>query len=202
MRVRRIDQTRAAMMFERCLPRGAIWFWQSGRVSGNAEASGDRFRDQREHKYGYDFLDEVLVRCPRCDGCASVTPHLGIPADELAAGARDLGLPRRLRCAGCGFFTDRKADSAVVDGPADFYFQRPLWLQASCCGHVLWAYNVRHLDLLEAYVAAKLRERGELVPGAPTSLVERLPTWLKTAKNRAEVLRTIRRLRSTLPVGD
>ncbi|MGW5160865.1 hypothetical protein ACWEPN_35820 [Nonomuraea wenchangensis] len=25
--------------------------------------------------------------------------------------------------------------------------------------------------------------------GAPASLVERLPTWLKTAKNRAEILR-------------
>ncbi|MFD4246830.1 hypothetical protein ACFWP3_35365 [Streptomyces sp. NPDC058525] len=88
-----------------------------------------------------------------------------------------------------------------MGGIVDPYFQLPLWLQASCCGHVLWAYNVRHLDLLEAYVAAKLRERGELVPAAPTSLVERLPTWLKAAKNRTEVLRTIRRLRSTLPAG-
>lgn len=102
---------------------------------------------------------------------------------------------------GCGFFKDQKVDSAVVGSPVDPYFQRPVWLQASCCGHVLWAYNVRHLNLLEAYVAAKLRERGELVPWAPTSLVERLPAWLKAAKNRTEVLRTIRRLRSTLPAG-
>ncbi|MFE0156112.1 hypothetical protein ACFWY5_53900 [Nonomuraea sp. NPDC059007] len=36
---------------------------------------------------------------------------------------------------------------------------------------------------------------------APASLVERLPTWLKTAKNRAEILRTIERMRSTLPGG-
>lgn len=74
-----------------------------------------------------------------------------------------------------------------------------MWLQADCSGHVLWAYNVRHLDLLDAYVAAKLRERGEVMPGAPASLVERLPTWLKAAKNRTEILRTIKRLRSTLP---
>lgn len=64
---------------------------------------------------------------------------------------------------------------------------------------MLWAYNVRHLDLLERYVAAKLRERGDLVAGAPTSLVERLPTWLTTAEHRPEILRTIGRLRSTLP---
>jgi hypothetical protein len=175
-------------------------FWQADRVSGNASASDDRFRDRRERKYGYDFFDDVLVRCPRCAGCAGVTPHPGVPAEGDAAAVGVMNPYRRLRCKECGFFKDRTVDSAVVGGPVDPYFQRPVWLQASCCGQVLWAYNVRHLDLLESYVAAKLRERGELVPWAPTSLVERLPTWLKAAKNRAEVLRTIRRLRSTLPV--
>lgn len=108
---------------------------------------------------------------------------------------------RRLRCKECGFFKDETVSSAVVGGPVDPYFQRPVWLQASC-GHVLWAYNVRHLDLLEAYVAATLRERGDLAARALANLVERLPTWLKTAKSRAEVLRTIRRLRSTLPTEE
>ncbi|KAB1982887.1 TFIIB-type zinc ribbon-containing protein [Streptomyces triticiradicis] len=163
--------------------------------------SGSRFRDRRERKYGYDFLDEVLVRCPRCDGCAIVTPHPGIAADENAVGAGVQPLHRRLRCTRCGFFKDQKVDSAVMGSPVDPYFQRPLWLRASCCGNTLWAYNLRHLDLLEAYVQAKLRERGELAPGAPTSLVERLPTWLKTAKNRTEILRTIKRLRSTVPAA-
>ncbi|MGP3683292.1 hypothetical protein ACTVZO_01030 [Streptomyces sp. IBSNAI002] len=176
-------------------------------MSGNAGASGERFRDRREHKYGYDFLDEVLVRCPRCDGCAAVTPYPGIPTGETAAGPWILDLDRRLLCTECGYFRDqegRKAGSGGTDGtdgPVDPYCQRPLWLQASCCGHVLWAYNGRHLHLLETYVAAKLRERGEPAPGAPTSLVERLPTWMKTARNRTEVLRTIRRLSSTLPAG-
>ncbi|RSS34585.1 TFIIB-type zinc ribbon-containing protein [Streptomyces sp. WAC08241] len=140
-----------------------------------------------------------MVHCPRCDGCATVTPHPEIPAKEKAAGYGSLDLHRRLRCMGCGFFKDREVDSAVVGSPVDPYFQQPVWLQTSCCGHVLWAYNVCHLDLLEAYVGAKLRERGELVPWAPASLVERLLTWLKVAKNRTEVLRTIKRLRSTLP---
>ncbi|WP_445281982.1 hypothetical protein [Streptomyces sp. DSM 118148] len=88
-----------------------------------------------------------------------------------------------------------------MGSPIGPYFQRPVWLQASCRGNVLWAYNLRHLDLLETYVQAKLRERGELVPWAPMSLVERLPTWLKTAKNRTEILRTIKCLRSTVPAA-
>ncbi|WP_051866302.1 hypothetical protein [Streptosporangium roseum] len=173
--------------------------WQDDHVTGSASDPGDRFRDRRERKYGYDFIDEVLVRCPRCDGCAVVLAHPGILEDGEAASTGVMNFRRRLRCRECGYFKDEMVGSAVVGGPVDPFFQRPVWLQASCCGHVLWAYNVRHLDLLEAYVAAKLRERGDLVAWAPASLVERLPTWLKTAKNRAEVLRTIGRLRSALP---
>ncbi|MBB4961780.1 hypothetical protein [Micromonospora polyrhachis] len=79
----------------------------------------------------------------------------------------------------------------------DPFFQLPLWLKAECCGgHVLWAFNPAHLDLLADYVAARLRERGP-VPGR-MSLVERLPVWLKAAKNRDEVLHVIGRLRASL----
>ncbi|MDA0633080.1 hypothetical protein OUY22_06575 [Nonomuraea sp. MCN248] len=162
---------------------------------------GDRFRDRRERKYGYDFIDEVLVRCPRCDGCAVVLAHPRTLENGETATIGVMDFRRRSRCGGCGSFRDEMVSSAVVGGPVDPFFQRPVWLQASCCGHALWAYNVRHLDLMEAYVAAKLRERGDLAARAPASLVERLPTWLKTAKNHAEVLRTIGRLRLTLP-GD
>ncbi|MEW9555880.1 hypothetical protein [Nonomuraea sp. NPDC050783] len=167
-------------------------------MAGRTSEPGDRFRDRRERKYGYDFIDEVLVRCPRCDGCAVVLARPGSPEDgEAAPGVMDPH--RRLHCPGCGYCKDEQAGPAVVGGPVDPFFRRPVWLQASCRGHVLWAYNARHLDLLETYVAAKLRERGRLAAGAPASLVERLPTWLKAARNRAEVLRTIERLRSALP---
>ncbi|MEV8373240.1 hypothetical protein AB0P21_10920 [Kribbella sp. NPDC056861] len=79
----------------------------------------------------------------------------------------------------------------------DPYFHHPLWLQTDCCGQILWAYNAEHLDLLEASVGARLRERG--VDRQWASVVERLPTWIKSAKNRAEILRAAGRLRSSLP---
>ncbi|MEW9532434.1 hypothetical protein AB0B72_28180, partial [Microbispora sp. NPDC049125] len=41
----------------------------------------------------------------------------------------------------------------------DPFFGLHLWLQTPCCGNVLWAYNIRHLDLLEGYIGADLRER-------------------------------------------
>lgn len=128
-----------------------------------------------------------------------VLPQPGSSKDGESGFAGFTNTHRRFHCGECGFFQDVAAASAAIGCPVDPYFRRPLWLQASCCGHVLWAYNARHLDLLEAYVAARLRERGRTEPLAPMSLVERLPAWLKAAKNRSEVLKTIRRLRATLP---
>jgi hypothetical protein len=88
----------------------------------------------------------------------------------------------------------------VWGGPVDPFFRLPLWLKADCCGgHTLWAFNERHLDLLEGYVAAKLRERG-LGPGGMT-VVARLPTWLKSAKHRGEILRVIGRLRVSIYIN-
>ncbi|MEU6205330.1 hypothetical protein ABZ814_17315 [Micromonospora musae] len=62
---------------------------------------------------------------------------------------------------------------------------------------MLWAYNAEHLNLLEAYVSARLRERGRDMRGQ--TLVERLPAWIKDGKHRADVLAGIGRLRTLLP---
>jgi hypothetical protein len=88
----------------------------------------------------------------------------------------------------------RSGIAVEFGGPADPYFGTPLWLATDCRGHVLWAYNAEHLDLLEAYVSARLRERGS-IPGS-MSLVERLPAWIKDGRHRSEVLSGLRRLRA------
>ena len=77
----------------------------------------------------------------------------------------------------------------------DPFFRLPLWLRAECCGgHTLWAYNAAHLRLLEDCVAAKLRERSTIRTGM--TLVAKLPAWLKAARNRKEILRTIAAVRA------
>ncbi|MBO9555970.1 hypothetical protein [Cellulomonas sp.] len=70
-----------------------------------------------------------------------------------------------------------------------------LWLQTPCEGHVLWAYDEAHLDYLERYVAAGLREQE---PGN-ASVASRLPAWIKASKNRDSVGRALSRLRATVP---
>lgn len=74
----------------------------------------------------------------------------------------------------------------------------PLWLSTSVGDEELWAYNAEHLDLLEAYVSADLRERVLERRHHMTTMVERLPPWLKSAKHRDAALAGIARLRERL----
>jgi hypothetical protein len=70
----------------------------------------------------------------------------------------------------------------------------PLWLAVPFRGHVLWAINADHLTFMENYVAASLRETG---PGN-SRLASRLPAWIKSAKNRDDILRSLALLRAKL----
>lgn len=170
-------------------------------------ATPRRFQD--EQVTVWDFAGEILVRCPRCDGCARI-----VAVPEGHEGPTPW-ITRRLVC-GCGYVAEHTP--VVVAGRrsprgdvADPYLGLPLWLQATCCtNRVLWAYNLRHLDFLAEFVGAKLRERSP-EPGPPQwgtppvwhrrmTMVAKLPAWLKSAKHRAEILRTIARLRRSVPM--
>jgi hypothetical protein len=152
-----------------------------------------RFRDTGKTIYAIGH--EFLVHCPRCDNCAQVVPRNG--EQGLAS--------TRLVCKKCGYTQDWEGKAMVVGGSFDWYFRLPLWLQTPCCGKILWAYNKEHLDFLENYVKAGLREsfpmkvyETGLVMWRNKSLASRLPTWMKRAKNRDEVLRGIERLRKKI----
>ena len=171
-------------------------FRQYELVSGGGNV-GDRFRDPLV--WVERFTDEVLVRCPGCGECAVVFGHLGTPEYQASRGGRCLVARQRLRCLTCSLFKDGFPSERVIGEPVDPYFRLPLWLQANCCGKLLWAYNAEHLDLLESYVGARLRER-RATPGS-MSMLARLPAWLKSAKNRDTILRATWQLRSTLPTA-
>ena len=103
-------------------------------------------------------------------------------------------------CHTCGFSkeTDGRARSFAwySENPSDGYFGLDLWLQIRCVGHSLWAFNRRHLDFLEGYVSASLRERERDEYGwRNASLGSRLPKRMTSGSNREEVLEAIRALR-------
>jgi hypothetical protein len=148
----------------------------------------ERFRDPGGRLWRYG--GRVLVRCPRCAGCATVIR-------PIVEGRLYVG-DARLVCTGCGYARQQEIRGQWFGDAFDPIARQPLWLKAPCRGRTLWALNAEHLAVLEGYVGAAVRER----TAAPSSytMVEVLPRWMKLAKHRGEVLRVIDRLRRTLPV--
>jgi hypothetical protein len=134
-----------------------------------------------------EFGDEFLVICPKCKGLAKVVPF----SFELGKKVSKLFAPRRLMCLNCVFRDSWKGHKISFGGNIDWYFRLPLWLEISCCGETLWAYNLKHLGVIEQYVAAKLRERTKK---GRNSFLSKLPNWLTAARNREEILKAIRKL--------
>ena len=117
----------------------------------------------------------VDVVCPRCHSRARATSA-------------------RLTCPACTYTATFTGRCTRWGGPVDPWFAQPVWFQASCRGRRLWALNEAHLDLLETYVTARLRERYR-GPSSMTMLA-RLPRWIKAAENRDHVRTAITRLRA------
>ena len=132
-----------------------------------------RFRDSGESVY--DLWDHWIVPCPSCKK----------PVDLSS---------RKLSCIQCGYskvFSEEGTwvKLVPVSVPMEDYLTIP------CCGHMLWAVNLAHLDFLEQYVRAQLRERQANVN---KSMASRLPQWIKDRKNREEILACITKLRDRL----
>jgi hypothetical protein len=127
-----------------------------------------------------DFINKILVACPVCSKMSTV---------------RSNGLfgTARLSCKLCGYTKSRDIKGYSLVKGEDPYFGLPLWLQAPCSPHTLWAYNSDHLSFLKQYVEATDRRRPIRGPADPlnTLLASRLPRWIQLAKNRNQVLKAI-----------
>lgn len=148
-----------------------------------------------------DFGGECLVVCPRCSECARVRVREAEAEPRVLLACTHCGHSQRWRPAHPGTLTSRDpghwpAGQHALGGPADPFFHLPLWLQAPCCGERLWAFNPAHLEWLEAYVGATLRERRQGPHGwSNQGLASRLPRWMQAAGNRDEILRCIAALK-------
>jgi hypothetical protein len=138
----------------------------------------ERFRDPGERLDA--FGGAVLATCPACGARVTVTPERGA-------------------CGACAWSAEPEGRTTWWGSPVDPYLRLPLWLTAPVGDELLWAYNAAHLDLIESYVGATLRERPLERTSAMSTLAERLPPWLKSAKNRDAVLAACARLRARLP---
>lgn len=150
------------------------------------------------------FSDLFLVQCPKCKNCASVfTLKSSLDVDEsiIERGHES----KRVACKSCGFSKDmypRKRSNhyeyefnLIEQNPeADWYFGLPLYLQISCCGQQLWFLNERNLIYIEAYLEKNIRPSETYY----MSIESRLPKWMKSAKNRTEILKAINKLKGEI----
>lgn len=104
----------------------------------------------------------------------------------------------RAKCPHCNFQEEWKPKIkkvlqrvALNDGLVrDTRYNLPLWFQKEVDGELFWAYNQEHIDYLERYIGADLRERNSKA-NYSSSLVARLPKFVKEAKNREKLLKII-----------
>jgi hypothetical protein len=165
-------------------------------------------------------FDHALIHCPRCDGMA--IRRSGRVTCDSCAYTRELHpkpqatpveppriimcpdcdryvgtihwymRPRPFRCRRCGWTKepDKRRTWKVQKR------QRPtrLWLEVDIRGERLWAVNEQHLSFLEDYVAGGVRETGPF----NSTIASRLPAWIKSGKNRDNLLRALSKLRARL----
>lgn len=158
------------------------------------------------------FMDEILVRCPECEANAKIISgsyncsqcHFQPKRiQNLIPNCESCAKPLKAAvCSGCGHHNvalDQQPNSSAfneakrIDLGLDPYFGLDLLLRVSFSGKILWFYNLRHLEYIESYLQASIRERSK--DAGNNSLISRLPAWIKEAKSRNDLLKKISRLK-------
>jgi DNA-directed RNA polymerase subunit RPC12/RpoP len=129
-------------------------------------------------------IDGIIYR--RCGKCG-VNVHKIIPNSKRISHSH-------IVCESCGHKMFEKVEwhPRLNNQAIDPYFGASLWFKKSISSNTLWAYNLKHLEFLEEYVSADIRER---VPNQNSSLASRLPSWIKNRKNRTNILKAINELK-------
>jgi hypothetical protein len=143
-----------------------------------------RFQD--ENMRISEFQREVLVECPSCKQKAEAK----VDYENQSA---------RLVCGNCGYNRDimTKFPMFGISGnwlvAAHLYFGAELWLKIPFKNDVFWVYHISHLEYLEKYISADLREHKDR---SHFTLLEKLPKFYHEAKNRDTLLKLINKLKN------
>jgi hypothetical protein len=122
----------------------------------------------------------VLIACAGCGACATIHRIETVdtsPAARMATAS----------CQHCG---------KIWRLPYEYdRTSLPLWLATNYRSKTLWALNEAHLEWLEEFIGAELREDNV---GGSSALHATLPHWMTASKNREDVMRGLARLRQRL----
>ena len=82
--------------------------------------------------------------------------------------------------------------AAEIQDEREPYFGLELWFLTSYQGKLIWALNREHLAYLIDYISADLREKPFNIPRKTQA--DHLPTFMKTAKNRNQIMKLLKKL--------
>lgn len=111
--------------------------------------------------------ESITTACPHCRDVQSYKPRYDLQS------CADYGLSI--------YATGVVDDGAVLD----------CWLKKSFREGVFWAYNYEHLAYLKKYIEAEIRERKQ---NTGQTLLNSLPQFIKSAKNRSALIKIINHL--------
>jgi hypothetical protein len=124
-----------------------------------------------------DFSDKTLVACPQCGKRAEVIGnHTKTPV---------------LICYSCHYKNEQPQGTKEYNPTIHSEFGVEFWLQASFKNELLWFHNHEQMAYVKRYIQADIRERNNR---EFFTLVEKLPQFIKSAKNRDRLLKLIEKL--------
>lgn len=134
------------------------------------------------------FSVELKCHCSNCSSEIDVKiPNVNEKKSTIA-----------IKCSNCGetkVYEPRNIEQhwkyQDTGKPSEFYFGLPLWLSDNFKGNDFWAFNYDHLEYLKEYISADLREKNGRTHW---TLVEKLPEWMRSAKNRGKLIKLITEL--------
>lgn len=151
----------------------------------------DYYSEVRCHHCGFQknsleityYVIKGQFRCPEC------TTRIPYFQDNLKQKPESL----QIKCDYCHYeiIITPKYEKHYKEFPnpnglaCDFMFGLPFYYQTNIRGNLFWAYNQAHAQEMLDYVSADLRERFGM------TMVAKLPTFIKSAKNRDLVIKVL-----------
>ncbi len=133
----------------------------------------------------------IKLNCPNCGTAIHNEQHgMKNKMDEVL-----------IKCQNCSFPLSIKPHYEETynkinpnkDGlKCDYIFGLPYFFQENVRENLFWARNTLHMKLIEDYVSSDLRERKGM------SLVAKLPSFIKSKKNRDAILKIIQRWKNLI----
>ncbi|MBS1555894.1 MAG: hypothetical protein JSU09_13295 [Bacteroidetes bacterium] len=138
-----------------------------------------------------DLIRYKLIVKRNCDNCGkefdAVIPNQKEKTEQITIPCPHCGITRTYKPKNEQY----KIGYKTIGKATDPVFGLPLWFQSDIRGDLFWAYNRDHLNEIKSYVSSKLRERQTTTH---TTMVERLPNFIKEAKNRQTIIKAIEKL--------